>query len=255
MAEQPAVANLTTPSTVISVPSTVPFITKAETSVTMRCQDNLFKKCAIFGESGETLFTVECPGFWSSYSWRRHVRDYSGRHLFDLRRGYTLVFYATNWIIESPKGDVIGRIRHNKTFFNFKRSSVNITFFRDRKVKEKVELRHVDIMGKKTQVKINGVSVADIVALENNDFTSWATGDVRGVWKAQIASGVDLNVVRRSCMKLDYALLTPYFRFWLLCYVVRKIDIFGGSKVRDWGRRHKCSSGILESRRKSWCTT
>jgi hypothetical protein len=207
MAKQPTAATLKTPSTVVSIPNTDPSITKTEVSMTMRCQDNLFKKCSVFGESGETLFTVQCPGFWSSYSWRRHVRDASGRHIFDLRRGYTLVFWATNWILESPKGEVIGRIRHNKTFFNLKRSSLNMTFFHDGT--EKVELRHVDTIGKKTQVKIDGVSVADIVALENNGYTSWATGNVRGVWKAQIASGVDLNLVSRSCTRLVHKLLTP----------------------------------------------
>lgn len=197
-AQQLDSTDLKTPPNPVSISE--PSFTKAETSMTLRCQDNLFRKCTVIGEAGETLFTIESPG-WSSYSWRRAVRDASGRQIFELRRYCLLGVLATAWRIEGPDGEDLGTVSHNKTLLNPERSSLNMslrnTAADDDKNNKKavVEIRQVDMMAKKTLVKMDGITVADIIALENNDWTSFVTGEVRSVWKSRVAEGVDLKIV------------------------------------------------------------
>ncbi|KAI9746226.1 MAG: hypothetical protein M1818_000907 [Claussenomyces sp. TS43310] len=167
------------------------FIVKEETTIFVRCHDRLFKSVTVVGEAGQELFTAESKGM-GSWTWRRTVKDVSGRPLFDLRHfGYTM---KNKWAVESQSGREICTVQH-VTFLNKERSALDVMVRNeaDKGREVMIEVRPKDRSALRTLVNVEGAPVAEIRLLEANDVH--IKGLDRSVWKARVAGGVDLALI------------------------------------------------------------
>ncbi|RDL30742.1 uncharacterized protein BP5553_10087 [Venustampulla echinocandica] len=162
------------------------FITKAETYIAMHCHDKIFKRVTVLDETGKKLFTVESKPF-ASWSWRRTIKDISGIHIFDLREGMDNAI-RHKWIAESPSGREICSVRHASLL---KRLILDVAV-KDEEGKgneSMVRIIPTDQGGITMLVNIEGTTAAEIRMTESNVHS---TDRDRSVWRARVASGVDL---------------------------------------------------------------
>jgi len=172
-------------------------IVEGETNITVECHDHLFQSVTVLDEAGQKLFTAEGKGM-GSWSWRRTVKDASGRPLFDLRHfGYTM---KNKWAAESPDGREICSLRH-VTYLNKERSALDAVVRNEAAKGEEVmvEVRPKDRRALTTLVTIEGAHVAEIRISEANDVVN-LRGLNRSVWKARIAGGVDIALVSTNVL-------------------------------------------------------
>lgn len=214
-----------------SLPITLPggFIVKEEASIIMQCHDRIFKSITVLGETGEKLFTVESKGL-GSLTWRRTVRDISGDQIFDLLHlGFAM---KNKWVVESPGGgNEIASLKHVK-FLGKARSALDVvirTAENDNGKEKIVEVRPNDRSAITTMVNIDGAHVAVIQIVESNDVVN-LEGFNRSIWKARVASGVDLALVGPNVPTGEIS-LTCRPRFWWSCSAVRRCITFGGSEL------------------------
>jgi LURP-one-related len=183
---------------------TTGFTQTAETSITMRCHDRVFNDVEIRDESDELLFTVESKGA-ASWSWRRIVKDTTGTPLFHFRKFFNLGINR-NWGVEDPNtGRELCTMEHVTKILR-KQHAVDVVVRRDDGKEEKVEVRPRDQSGLTVLVNVRGALVAEIDMVEVN----WSRKRDRSVWKATVAGGVDLALVRLSYLSYRYMTITNY---------------------------------------------
>lgn len=173
------------------------FVEKEETSIRMQCHDGVFQRVTVLDEAGEKLFAIESKGI-ASWSWRRTIKDASGNTLLHLRKIF--VYGIRNkWIVESPSGREICSLRH-VSFRQRQALDVVLQNEYDKGNEVKVEVRPKDKGALTTLVDIKGAPIAEI---QLTGFNYGLNSLDKSIWKAQVASGVDLALV--STHILSYA--------------------------------------------------
>ncbi|KAJ6128907.1 hypothetical protein N7471_010124 [Penicillium samsonianum] len=109
-------------------------------------QESVVWDTTIARDDGEKLFSVEGPGVYSSMTLRRHLKDASGRPVFDLRR-------KIGWLVEDARGNKITELSYKKFFT----SSGAL-----------VEIRPRDIIGITKYVNISNATITEISVHSNN---------------------------------------------------------------------------------------
>lgn len=166
------------------------FIQDGETSIVMQCHDRIFQNVTLLNTAGEKKFTVESKGA-ASWSWRRTVKDASGRPVFDLRKIFGYVV-RNRWVVESPSdGREVCTLRHSSSK---QRQALNVVVRNeeDKGNEVMVEVRPKDQGALTTLVFIEGAPVAEIQMAEVNPSINERN---RSVWRARVAGGVDLALV------------------------------------------------------------
>lgn len=177
--------------------SNVTFLVDEETTITVECHDRVFQSVTVLDEAGQTIYTAEGKGM-GSWSWRRTVKDASGRPLFDLRHfGYGM---KNKWAVESPDGRKICSLQH-VTYMNKERSALDAVVRNEAAKGEEVavEVRPMDRGALRTMVSIEDAPVAEIRILEANDVVN-LQGLNRSVWQARVAGGVDIALVSTNVL-------------------------------------------------------
>jgi hypothetical protein len=133
------------------------------------------------------------------------------------------------WTVETPSGREICSAK-DVTHMNKERSALDVVVRNevDKGNEVMTEVRPKDRSAITTLVNIEGALVAEIQNVESNDVVN-LQGLERRVWKARVASGVDLvlvGVIELPCC----AMLILLLRFWLLFFVVLRCSMFGGSR-------------------------
>lgn len=173
-----------------------------EASIIVQCHDRTFKSVTILdGVTSQKLFKVESKGA-TSLSLRRTVIDASSdRRLFDLRhQGYTL---KNLWTVETPNGQIICSLKHADWRARSALTATvheNIAHGGSKDVV--VEMQPKDRSAITTLVNIQGVTVAEIRNIEDNDVVNLEGVD-RTVWKTRIAKGVDVSLVSLVSIEAD----------------------------------------------------
>jgi LURP-one-related len=170
------------------------FIEKEETSIVMQCHDRVFQRVTVLDEAGEKLFTAASKGI-ASWSWRRTVKDASGSPLYDLRKTVGNAI-RSRWVVEGLSGQEICSLRH----VSFRRRQALDVVFRndnDKGNEKMVEVRPKDQGALTTLVNIKGALVAEIQMTEVNTSLN---GLDRSVWRARVASKVDLALVSTNVL-------------------------------------------------------
>lgn len=166
-----------------------PHTSTNEVELIMHCHDRLFERVSVLDlETGGTLFTVESKGL-ASMSWRRLVKDSMGTPLFELRHhGWAM---KNKWSVTSPEGKEVCVLKHVKILSD-DRSSLDL----ESEGGVRIEVRPKDKGAITTLVSCNGQQVAEIRNVEDNDVNKLEEkGLDRSVWRARVASGVDLSMV------------------------------------------------------------
>lgn len=134
-------------------------IVDEETTITVECHDRVFQSVTVLDEAGQTIYTAEGKGM-GSWSWRRTVKDASGRSLFDLRHfGYGM---KNKWAVESPDGREICSLQH-VTYMNKERSALDAVVRNEAAKGEEVtvEVRPMDRGALRTMVSIEDTPVTE----------------------------------------------------------------------------------------------
>jgi hypothetical protein len=181
------------------------FIQKEPRTVVMQCHDRYFKSIDVVDQSGEPIFTVESdfihevkhswnsPKNWFTFggnvSWRRTVKDAAtGSHLFDFRK------VNRHWELHSPNGLEVCIMRR-ASFRDFFALDLTVKNELDKGNEEVIEVRAKDKSGLTVLVTIGQQTAATIHLAETNITTRFNEKD-RTVWRAEVAEGVDLGLVR-----------------------------------------------------------
>lgn len=171
------------------------YVQSKETTIVMQCHDRTFRDVEVFDESGQALFTVSSPPVFGSYSWRRIIKDATGTPVFHLRRNAKVSrIFECKWVVEDPDGREICYMHH--PFLSDSRMvDVHIKNKEEQDKETIVGVRPKDQAGLTTFVNVEDALVAEIFMVEVNK----QLGYDRSVWKARVASGVDLCLVSTQC--------------------------------------------------------
>ncbi|KAH6226866.1 hypothetical protein HBI15_088950 [Parastagonospora nodorum] len=165
-------------------------IAQEETSIFIKCHDQMFSKVTVVDDRGQELFVGGGEGLMKSWSWRRQIKDTAGLPLFDLRHhGWAM---KNLWTVESPDGGQMAELRHVS---DARRSDLDM-FLKGKEGGEDVVLnvRQKDHSAITTQVYFGDRCVAELLLQESNDITDLSCVD-RSSWRVRIAGGVDPAVI------------------------------------------------------------
>jgi uncharacterized protein YxjI len=130
--------------------------TTQETTFWVRCHDRHLQNITLVDQDGEKLFYVEGRGAYKSWTFRRPVKDPSGRPVFDLRR-YG-VDIKMRWFVDDADGKKIAELSH-KNFFTRAHTAIDAQIFKE---DVRVEMRPRDFSAATTYVNIQGAIIAEI---------------------------------------------------------------------------------------------
>lgn len=160
----------------------------------MRCHDRHFRDTVFLDASSEsTIFALDCPGLFTSWSMRKTIRDAAGLQVLQLRHVSTSI--VENWIIEDALGKQICSVKGSKEA----KSGATV-------IEAKVEcgegeglgidVRSGDHAGTETIFRVDGVVVAEMLLVTNNDLSLLGRrGLDRSRWKLKVKAGTDLALV------------------------------------------------------------
>ncbi|KAJ5533123.1 hypothetical protein N7494_009675 [Penicillium frequentans] len=165
------------------------YITEQETVLWVRTFDRHLQNTTIATDDGERLFYVEGPGAYQSMSLRRHLKDASGNHVFDLRR------YPSDprmrWFVQEPNGNKLAELGHKK-FFTSKHTAIDAKVL---STGTEVEMRPRDATGSTNYVNIGNVTIAEITLHTNNTTKRFVQDRDLSVFRVRVAKGADMSLV------------------------------------------------------------
>ena len=162
----------------------------------MRCHDRHFRDTVFLDASSEsTIFALDCPGLFTSWSMRKTIRDAAGLQVLQIRHVSTSI--VENWIVEDALGKRICTAKGSKEA----KSGATVIEARVEGGEGEIEgfgieIRSGDHAGTETVFRVDGVVVAEMLLVTNNDLSLLGRrGLDRSGWKLKVKAGTDLALV------------------------------------------------------------
>lgn len=161
--------------------------------ISMRCHDRHFRDTVFLDGSGAEIFALDCPGLFTSWSMRKAIRDAAGLQVLQVRHARASIL--ENWIVEDAYGKRICSAKGSKE----SRSGATVI---EAKVESGegegygMEVRSGDHAGIETTFRIDGMIIAEMTLVTNNDLSLLGRrGLDRSGWKLKVKAGTDLALV------------------------------------------------------------
>lgn len=165
-------------------------VTKEETLLTIQCHDRFFRDAEVFNEDGDKLFTLTGKELFTSWTLRRTLADASGEAILDVRHTKTSV---KDWVVEDSQSKELCTVQDGTNSQNFTDIHARVP---TKAGKAAVSMRSFDHGGSTTAFEVEGVTIAVMHLIENNDMQLLhRKGLDRTAWKLRIAGEVDMALV------------------------------------------------------------
>lgn len=158
----------------------------------LRCPDRHFRDAVVCDETGATLFDFAAKGLGTSWTLRRSLFDSkTSQHILDLRHTKTNL---KTWILEDDSGNEVCRIGDVSSSSGF--TAVDVQMLGNEDDGVVLEMRCFDRAGSRMSFQSDGVVVAELTLMDNNDASFLhRRGLDRTTWKLEVAKGVDITLV------------------------------------------------------------
>lgn len=159
----------------------------------MRCHDRHFRDTVFLDNSGAEILALDCSGMFTSWSLRRTLRDAAGLQVLHIRHAGTATL--EQWNVEDAQGKQICLAKGSKE------AKSGATTIAAKVLKEDgegygVDIQSADHAGIETMFKVDGVVVAEMTLVTNNDLSLLGRrGLDRSGWKLKVKAGTDLALV------------------------------------------------------------
>ncbi|KAI4728206.1 hypothetical protein E4T49_04109 [Aureobasidium sp. EXF-10728] len=182
-------ATLQSPTIPISINST--YTTTAPRTLGLRCHDRHFRDAIVCDEHGNRLFDFTAKTLGTSWTLRRSLIDSTSQtHILDLR--HTKTSYKS-WILEDSTGTQVSTIKDVTRGNGF--TAVDVQVAGNYGVRG-IEVRSFDHAGSRTSFLADGMVVAEMTLVDNNDAALLhKRGLDRTTWKLEVAEGVDIALI------------------------------------------------------------
>lgn len=165
----------------------------SDCEIDMRCHDRHFRDTVFLDTSGAEVFALDCSGMFTSWSLRRTLRDAAGLQVLHIRHAGTATL--EQWSIEDGHGKRVCLAKGSKEA----KSGATVIEARVEGGEGEgfgIEVKSGDHAGTETMFKVDGVVLAEMVLVTNNDLSLLGRrGLDRSGWKLKVKAGTDLALV------------------------------------------------------------
>jgi hypothetical protein len=163
--------------------------------ISVRCHDRHFRDTVFLDSSGTEVFALDCPGLFTSWSLRRTLRDAAGLQVLQVRHKSASTTIVENWIVEDALGKQICSAKGSKEAKTGATTIAAKVLAADG-AESSIEIQSGDHAGTETTFKVDGVVIAEMVLVTNNDLSLLGRrGLDRSGWKLKVKAGTDLALV------------------------------------------------------------
>ena len=159
----------------------------------MRCHDRHFRDTVFLDSSGAQVFALDCSGLSTSWNMLKAIRNAAGLLVLQVRHANASIL--ENWIVEDALGKQICTAKGSQ---ESKSGATTITakVLVGKGAGSSIDIQSADYAGVETTFKVNGVIVAEMVLVANNDLSLLSQrGLDRSGWKLKVKAGTDLALV------------------------------------------------------------
>lgn len=165
----------------------------SDCEIEMRCHDRNFKDTVFLDESGAEVFAVDTPTLFTSWSMRKQLRDPAGLQVLTMRHNSNVDL--EKWVIEDAHGKELCAAKGSKSRIN-QATTIEAKVSVEGGEDFTIVLQAGDHAGTSTTFKVDGVTIAEMVMVTNNDLSFLGQrGLDRSGWKLKLKDGTDLALV------------------------------------------------------------
>lgn len=169
------------------------YVVETDCEIDMRCHDRHFRDTVFLDSSGATVFALDCPGLFTSWSLRRWLRDAAGLQVLQVRHaGKTTL---EQWTIEDVHGKQLCSAKGSKTLKSGA-TKIQAKVLAGEGAEFDIDIQSADHAGISTIFQVDGVNIAEMLLMKNNDLSFLdRRGLDRSTWKLKVKAETDLALV------------------------------------------------------------
>lgn len=169
------------------------YVVDSDCEIEMRCHDRHFRDTVFLDQSGDNVFSIECPGLLTSWSMRRTLRDAAGLQVLHIRHQGTISL--EQWTVEDAYGRQLCSAKGSKSAKD-QATAIDAKVFGEDGSEMDIEVRSADHAGTVTTFSVDGVAIAEMLLVKNNDLSFLdRRGLDRSSWKLKVVAETDLALI------------------------------------------------------------